>query len=163
MLGGAIVSLGIWSLLGNGAMARTFEFKVRPLLTSSSNASPCPDRVIAYETPKPYQEGGYSTDGMVNLSAIATNISLSKSDPFSATWVGTLKEGFKNCRAAAGIANVDSAPYPHHSYMRLQFLEGKVYFILDMTGLQDANGYTTQILEKTMRAANPRWNWGGTD
>jgi hypothetical protein len=84
-------------------------------------------------------------------------------DPFSVTWVGTLKPQFKNCQAAAGMTTLDGQPFSKHSYLRLHFLKGKVYFILDMTGLRDANDYTTVILKKDIVKGNPRWTWGGTD
>jgi hypothetical protein len=42
-------------------------------------------------------------------------------------------------------------------------LNGKVYFILDMTGLGDLNDFTPVILKKDIFQGNPRWRWGGTD
>jgi len=45
----------------------------------------------------------------------------------------------------------------------MRLLDGKAYFILDMTGLQDVNELTPVILYQGMRQANPRWSWGGTD
>lgn len=123
----------------------------------------CPDKVVAYETPRPYREGGYETDGMVMLQAIATQISVMQTDPFSVTWVGTLKPEFQACRATAGMSLLDAQPYNGHSYLRMRLLDGKAYFILDMTGLRDANNFTPVILEKGVQQANPRWTWGGTD
>lgn len=58
---------------------------------------------------------------------------------------------------------VDAQTYEKHSYLRLRFLDGKVYAVLDMTGLQDANQFTPVILFKGMKQGNPRWTWGGTD
>jgi hypothetical protein len=58
---------------------------------------------------------------------------------------------------------VDGSPYKDHSYLRLRILRGKVYFILDMTGVRDANGFTSAILNTKVVQGNPRWTWGGTD
>jgi hypothetical protein len=32
-----------------------------------------------------------------------------------------------------------------------------------MTGVRDANGFTSTVIEHTLRDGNPRWRWGGTD
>jgi len=123
----------------------------------------CPQKVIAYQTPQPYREGGYAVDGMVNLSAIATNITLSPKASFSATWVGTLKPQYRNCKGTAGMVRLEGEDSTGPSYLRLQMEQGKAKVILDMTGLQDANGYTAQILKTSIQQGNPRWTWGGTD
>lgn len=143
------------------AVASTIELQLHA--ASDPSLMRCPDKVIAYETPRPYREGGYQTDGMVALQAIATQISIMQTDPFSVTWVGTLKPQFQTCRATAGMSLVDAQPYNEHSYLRLRLLDGKAYFILDMTGMRDANNFTPVILYKGTRQANPRWTWGGTD
>jgi len=149
------------SMRSSGAAAETFELKPRPLIDAQQQVR-CPEKVLAYQTAKPYQEGSFAWDGMVALGAIATQVSLFKVDPFSVTWVGTLKSPFQNCRATAGIFKVDGQP-SEQSYLRMQFLKGKVYFILDMTGLSDANSLTTAILRHDVVQGNPRWGWGGTD
>ncbi len=151
---------GTITVLASPTLARTIELK---LLPTNGPAQNCPTKVIAYETPQPYQEGGYATDGMVQLQAIATNIAITQTSPFSVTWTGTLKPEFRNCEATAGITTLDSEPYSGHSYLRLQLWEGKARAILDMTGMRDANDYTTVILNKTLRNGDPRWTWGGTD
>lgn len=142
-------------------LATTIELK--PYAVGDPRGMSCPAKVMAYQTAQPYREGGYAWDGMVNLQAIATPLSLSQTDLFSATWVGTLKPPYQNCRAAAGMAVVDGKPYTGHSYLRMRFVNGKVYFMLDMTGMQDANNLTPAILQKTIVKNNPRWTWGGTD
>lgn len=152
---------GLLSTIGTTAIASTLE--MRPHVTLDSSPNSCPAKVIAYQTPRPYQEGGYSTDGMVQLQAIATQIEIAQVDAYSVTWVGTLKAPFAACKATAGITAIDSTPYTEHSYLRLRFQNGKVYFILDMTGLRDANSYTPVILNRELRQGNPRWRWGGTD
>lgn len=154
-----VLSLGFLTFLSAPVLASTIEFRLHP----SDPIMSCPEKVIAYQTGQPYREGGYQTDGMVNLQAVATQISIAQTDPFSVTWVGTLKPQFQNCRATAGMSFVDGQRYSEHSYLRMRLLDRKAYFILDMTGMQDANELTPVILDKGMRQANPRWTWGGTD
>jgi hypothetical protein len=158
------VGLGI-GLLGLGAieaMAGTLELKPFPL-TDAPPTVRCPQKIAASETSSPYQEGGYTLNGNVALGAIATQIAVAKVDPFSVTWVGTLKPPFQSCRAGAGIFKADGQPSTGTSHLRMQFLGGKVYFILDMTGMQDANGFTPTILKHGVVKGNPQWRWGGTD
>jgi hypothetical protein len=155
-----LLGTALLSLANPSAFAKTVELQPHPL---SEPTVTCPKKVMAYETPKPYREGGFETDGMVDLSAIATQITIGSVDPFSVTWVGTLKPQFKNCKAGAGMTTLDAQTFSEHSYLRMRFLNGKVYFILDMTGLRDANNFTTVILKKDIVKGNPRWTWGGTD
>lgn len=140
--------------------AETIELQVFPVNGPDQN---CPEKVIAYQTLRPYQEGGYSRDGMVNLNAIATNITLSPEAPYSTTWVGTLKPQYRNCKGTAGMIKIDGKEHIGPSYIRLQMLQGKATVILDMTGIRDVNGFTTQIIKSSLRQGNPRWTWGGTD
>ncbi len=100
---------------------------------------------------------------MIHLSAIATNINLSEANDFSATWTGTLKPEYANCVGTAGITEVDGDPFQGNSYIRVQMAEGQAKVILDMTGMGDANGFTSSIVDQTLRDGNPRWAWGGTD
>jgi hypothetical protein len=157
----ALLGIGLLSVYGAGAAATTIE--LHPHALGSPQEVRCPDKVIAYQTAKPYQEGNYTWDGMANLGAIATQISVAKVDPFSVTWVGTLRPPFQSCQASAGMFKVDGQPFSGHSYLRMQFLKRKVYFILDMTGMRDANDLTTAILRYSVAGGNPRWQWGGTD
>ena len=152
--------LSLVSSLGAAAFATTFELAVLPLNGPDLG---CPEQLIAFETARPRSPGGYATDGMIQLSAIATNISATQRDDFSATWVGTLKPEFRNCEASAGISTVDGEDFSGHSYLRVQLIEGQAKVVLDMTGLPDANNFTSTLLEQTMRDGNPRWAWGGTD
>jgi len=150
------ISLGIsWT-----AVAETIELQVFP---ANGPEQSCPQQVIAYQTGQPYQEGGYATDGMVDLSEIATDIILAPEEPFSATWIGTLKPQYRNCEGTAGMFKSDDKENTGPSYIRLQMFQGKAKVILDMTGMQDANGLTTQIINSGLRQGNPRWTWGGTD
>ena len=68
----------LWSLplsllmnLGATAFATTIKLNVLPL---NGVERGCPERLIAYETLQPYREGGYTINGTINLSEIATNI-----------------------------------------------------------------------------------------
>jgi hypothetical protein len=155
------VSVSLLSLISFSAIASTIE--MQPRLAGDPAKIRCPNKVVVTQIPQPYREGGYEIDGSVKLQAIATQIAVAQVDPFSVTWVGTLKPPFQNCKATAGITVVDGQPFQEHSYLRLRFLNGKVYFILDMTGLQDANNFTPVILKKDVFQGNPRWRWGGTD
>ncbi len=152
--------LGLLSSLGSAAFARTINLKVLPLNAPSRG---CPTALVAYETSRPQTLGGYAIDGMIQLQAIATNISATQRDQFSATWVGTLKPEYSNCTASAGMSMVDGVVYPGNSYLRVQMTGGQVKVVLDMTGMPDANDFTATLLEQTVRDGNPRWAWGGTD
>ena len=159
----ALLALSCMGLLSAPAWGRTFELRTLPLLTRSDRMAQCPDKVLAYETPRPYQEGSYTIDGSVGLTAIATNIVIGRSNAFRTIWVGNLKPPYRDCLATAGISAVDGIPYAGHSYMRLQYRDGMVFFILDMTGKPDANQYTATILHRLVQNSNPRWTWGGSD
>ena len=153
--------LSLLSSLGASAFAKTIEMRVLPLLDGPTTG--CPESLTAYETLRPPSPGGYATDGMIQLSAIATDIAVAQRDPFSATWTGTLKPEYRNCQASAGMSVVDGETFAGHAYIRTQMINGDVTVILDMTGMRDANNYTATIINQTMRDGNPRWAWGGTD
>lgn len=155
-----LLALPIGLTVSHAAKAETIELKVYPV---NGPAQGCPKSVIAYQTRQPYQEGGYATDGMVSLSAIATQITLAPEQPFSATWIGTLKPQYRNCEGTAGMFKIDGKEHTGPSFIRLQLIKGKAKVILDMTGMRDVNGFTTQIIKSGLRQGNPRWTWGGTD
>jgi len=154
------LALPVSLMLPKAAIAETIELQVFPI---NGPEQGCPQKVIAYQTLQPYQEGGYARDGMVHLNAIATNITLTPEAPYSATWIGTLKPQYRNCEGTAGMFKIDGKEHTGPSYIRLQMHKGEVKVILDMTGLQDINGYTTQVINQSLRQGNPRWTWGGTD
>jgi hypothetical protein len=141
--------------------AATLE--LQPLPLGGLQQGRCPAKVVVQQSGEPYQEGSFAWNGTAALGAIATQVKVAKVDPFSVTWVGILKPPFQGCRASAGIVKVDSQKFSTHSYLRMQFLNGKVYFILDMTGLEDPNGLTMAILRHETVKDNPHWRWGGTD
>ena len=155
------LAAGLLGCGGSAAIASTIQMETYS--SGEPQQGQCPKKVVAYQTPQLYREGGFATDGMVRLSDIATQVAVAQTDPFSVTWVGNLKPAFQSCQATAGMAVVDGSPYTDHSYLRLRILGGKVHFILDMTGVRDANGFTAVILSKKVVQGNPRWTWGGTD
>ena len=152
--------LSLLSNLGSAALARKADLTVLPSVESGVG---CPEQLVAYETPQPSSPGGYATDGMIQLREIATDISVSQANDFMVTWVGTLNPEYADCEATAGITNLDGEAFQGHSYIRVQIGDGQAKAILDMTGVSDANGFTSVIIYQGMREGNPRWTWGGTD
>jgi hypothetical protein len=143
------------------AQAQPMEMQVYPALNAPMG--PCPEKLTLTEQPQPYREGSYAIDGKANLSQFADRFTIASSDEFSVTWVGTLKPAYRQCKATARIVKSGTEAYLGHSYLRLRFTGGKVYLILDMTGLSDASGFTATILRKGVREGNPTWSWGGSD
>lgn len=152
--------LGLVSNLGAAALANTIEMSVLP---TNGPIAACPEGLIAHETSQPYFEGGYATDGMIKLRDVATNIRLLQSDDFSTTWVGRLKPEYRHCEASGAMDSIDGEAFQGNSYIRIQLVDGQIRAILDMTGMSDANGFTTVITFKGLREGNPRWTWAGTD
>ena len=152
--------LSLLTSLGSAVHATTIELNVLPTLASTGT---CPDHLIAHETSRPRVAGGYSRDGMIKLRDIATAVRVARSDPFSTTWVATLKPEFRDCEGTAIINAIDDEPYEGHSYLQVQLAAGEVTAILDMTGIPDANGFTSTLLFGGLRQGNPRWTWGGSD
>lgn len=153
--------LSLVSNLGSIALARKADLTVLPSLESPEKS--CPENLVVYETPQPFSPGGFATDGMIQLREIATDIRVSQADQFSVIWTGTLKPEYANCEATAGITLFDGEAYGDSSYVRVQISDGTARAILDMTGIADANGFTSVIIFHGMREGNPRWTWGGTD
>jgi hypothetical protein len=139
------------------------EFRVFPALERSAPRNACPTTITVTEQPRPYREGGYTIDGIANLKYLASNFAIASSDDFSVTWVGQLNPQYRQCKATAGMVKARGDAYSGPSYLRLRFVQGKVYLILDMTGMSDANEYTTVIIRKALQNGNPTWAWGGTD
>ena len=79
------------------------------------------------------------------------------------TWVANLQVKYRRCKGTAGITKYNDEQFEGHSYLRMRFENGKVYLILDMTGMRDANGLTPVILNRSVKNGNPVWTWGGTD
>jgi hypothetical protein len=154
------LSLSILSSLGSAAWGMTLQLNLLPTLDSTGQ---CPDQLIAYETLRPYSEGGYARDGMMPLTDIATDVQLTASDGFSATWRGTLKPPYRDCEGSAIINSLDGEAFSGQSYLRVQLADGQATVVLDMTGIPDTNGFTSTLLASEIRDGNPRWAWGGTD
>ena len=123
----------------------------------------CPSEITLTQASRPYYEGGYTIDGSASLSWLAQAFTLEKSDEFSATWVAKLQNKYRNCHATARVTKVNGEIVERHSYLRMRFVNNNVYLILDMTGMNDANGLTPVILKKDVKDGNPVWTWGGTD
>ncbi len=123
----------------------------------------CPTEIAIAETPRPYQEGGYTIDGIASLSWLARTFKIEQSDNFSVIWAGKLQPKYANCRASASISKMDGEDFTGHSYLRMRLIDKKAYLILDMTGMRDANDLTTVILQKGVKSGNPTWTWGGSD
>ena len=160
------------SWVGLGALALTL------LITTPAKAAPlelqvfkaldgvtirCPEKVVVNEQPEPYREGSYTIDGSANLSQLTDRMSIAAVDDFSVIWSGTLKPAYRQCKATARVVKNSNEASTEHPYLRLRFTGGKVYLILDMTGMSDANAFTTVILRRGVRNGNPFWSWGGTD
>ncbi|HEY9888194.1 MAG TPA: hypothetical protein V6D02_07315, partial [Candidatus Obscuribacterales bacterium] len=79
------------------------------------------------------------------------------------TWVGVLKPEYRNCEASAIINRIDDEVYVGHSYLQVQLVAGQATVTFDITGIPDANGFTSTLLLGGLRDGNPRWTWGGTD
>ncbi|MEH1954360.1 MAG: hypothetical protein V7L02_01125 [Nostoc sp.] len=159
-------SIGLLSLLSTWRVQAQNQSQKIELKVYSENEQKqsCPDKVIVTEKPHPYQEGSFSTDGSINLSAYASNISVQTSNSFSVTWVGTLKPRYAKCFASAGMTKIDGQDYSEHlNYLRMHFVKGKVYFILDLAGGSDPNNYPLVVLNNSFKNGNPTWTWGGSD
>ena len=145
------------------AHAANLDLEVFKAIDTQDPNVRCPAKVVVTETPQPYREGSFAIDGTANLSAIANGFTISSSDDFSVTWVGRLKPKYSQCKATARIVKSDNEDFSGHSYLRMRFVGGKAYLILDMTGMSDVNRLTTAILKKSVRGDKPIWSWGGTD
>ncbi|MEM9907355.1 MAG: hypothetical protein AAF921_20260 [Cyanobacteria bacterium P01_D01_bin.44] len=152
--------LSLLSSLGATVFATTIELEVLPTLR---NEGTCPTQLIAHETARPYTEGSFSQDGMIKLRDIATNVRVASSNTFSTTWVATLKPQFRDCQGTAIIDRIDGEAYERHSYLQVQLGNGQVMATLNMTGIPDANGFTSTLIFGGLRDGNPRWTWGGSD
>jgi hypothetical protein len=129
--------------------------------SNAANAN-CPQKVIVTEQNAPYYEGGYTINGSAKLNSFAEPFTISNTDPFSVTWVANLKPTFNKCIAAGSI--VTSGEDKNSDFhLRVRFSGGKVFLILDMTGLKDANNFFPVITKKGVTAGNPTWSWSGTD
>jgi hypothetical protein len=152
------------SIFTNPSFAAPNNIKLSVYPRDSGGTFPlCPTEVSLTQTPRPYAEGGYTTDGSASLGWFAREFRIEKSDEFSVTWVANLQVKYRSCKGTAGITKYNDEQFEGHSYLRMRFENGKVYLILDMTGMRDANGLTPVILNRSVKNGNPVWTWGGTD
>ncbi len=136
--------------------------RVYPMLERTAQPGKCPKEVKVMIQPSPYREGGYDSSGKAQLQQIGEAVEFEASDRFSVTWRARLKPEFRSCVATAGLVENKDAPMSS-SLLRMRFVNGNAYFILDTTGISDINGYTMVILQQKIEAGNPSWRWGGTD
>lgn len=159
VLASLLPPLACWAGTGH---AGSLELQVAPLI-SRTPGGPCPQTLTLIETLQPYREGSYGVNGRAPLEALASNWQVASRDPFSVTWVGTLRPAYRRCQASAGIVRADNQPYREHSYLRLRLLGGQAQLILDMSGRRDPNNYTPVILSAGISQGQPVWSWGGSD
>jgi hypothetical protein len=158
---GAIAQL---SLFANPIFAEPnrLTLSVYPLNTRD-NSPICPTELSLTQVSRPYYEGGYTIDGSASLGWFARSFKIEAGDQFSVTWVAKLQNKYQNCQASASISKVNDENFQGHSYLRMRFINGNAYLILDMTGIRDANGLTPVIIKKDVKNGNPIWSWAGTD
>jgi hypothetical protein len=161
LLGMAVIALSVLPIVP--AHAANLELQVFKAIDAQTEKTRCPDKVTVTETSRPYREGGYTIDGTANLKAIADAFTIASSDDFSVTWVAKLKPQFSRCKGTARVVKSNNEASSEHSHLRMRFVGGQVFLILDMTGQNDANNLTPAIIRKTVRNGNPVWSWGGTD
>ena len=163
ILGASIVLLPLLSNLSVPAQNQSQKIGLK-VYSQNEQKQSCPEKVIVTEQSRPYQEGSFTKDGSVNLSAYASNILVLSSNEFSVTWVGKLKPRYAKCLASASMTKVDGEDYSENlNYLRMHFVKGKVYFILDLAGGSDPNDYSLVVVNKSLKNGNPTWSWGGTD
>jgi hypothetical protein len=153
-----LLSLGVAipvCFLSIPAQAEQVVLQVYP--SSDAPDSGCPKQVSVTEETKGY-EGGFTVKGRADLKSLAEPFSIVDRGAFSVTWAAKLNPKYRRCKATAG-ASADRGLY----HLRMRFIDGKVFLILDMTGVADANGFTSSILSQSVRDGNPIWQWGGTD
>jgi hypothetical protein len=126
------------------------------------DAGKCPQKVIVTETVQ-VQPGSYSYNGRANFSAFAKPFRISSSDKHSVTWSARLKPSFRSCIATGKVVREGNKTKNLHNHLRIRFIQGRVFLILDMTGNRDINGFTTGIIKKSIVGGNPHWSWGGSD
>jgi hypothetical protein len=159
-LGLLSTSLFSSSVLAQSPM-RTETLQVYPMVNVAQ--SKCPKEVKVTIQPGPYREGGSESKGKAQLTAISETVQFEASDRFSTTWRARLKPQYRSCIGTAGLLTTQSKLVSPSSLMRMRFIDGNAYFVVDTTGLSDVNGYTLSILRQNIEAGNPIWSWGGTD
>ncbi|BBC24817.1 hypothetical protein [Pseudanabaena sp. ABRG5-3] len=142
--------------------AESLKLKVHPTVRNA-NESICPKEVVVSQKVRPNVQAAYILDGTAQLRWLADQFKIVASNEFSVVWGAKLQPKYQNCHAAAGLSSADRGGLQQHSFLRMQFTEGNVYLILDMTAMYDPNGYMPTILKQEVKDGNPIWSWGGTD
>ena len=140
--------------------AQVQTLRVYPMIERVPPPGKCPKEVKVMIQPSPYREGSYDSYGKAQLQQIAEAVEFEGSDRFSVTWRARLKPEYRSCVGTAGLVENKGIS---SSLLRMRFLNGNAYFILDTTGISDINGYTILIFQQRIDAGNPSWRWGGSD
>ena len=112
--------------------------RVYPMIERAPQPGKCPKEVKVMIQPSPYREGSYDSYGKAQLREIAEAVEFDGSDRFSVTWRARLKPQYRSCVGTAGlIENKDAAM--SRSLLRMRFLNGNAYFILDTTEIGRAH------------------------
>jgi hypothetical protein len=149
--------------LSSGRSVQAAQVEVGIFKSSENPQANCPQKAILTEQNAPYYAGGYTINGQAKLDSFAGPFTIAYSDPFSVTWVATLKPAYSKCKATGRIVKEGNETFNFQSHLRLRFIDGKVFLILDMTGISDANSFTSVIVKKGVSTGNPTWTWAGTD
>jgi hypothetical protein len=146
-----------------GLSANAAQVELSVYKSSNAPEANCPQKVIVTEQNAPYYEGGYTINGSAKFNSFAEPFTISTTDAFSVTWVANLKPAFRKCIAGGSIVKSGGEDKNSDSHLRIRFTGGKVFLILDMTGLKDANNFFPVIIKKGVTAGNATWSWAGTD
>jgi hypothetical protein len=152
MLGATIILLPLLSNLSASAQtkSRTIDLKINPEYQQKQS---CPNTVRIIETPQPWQDGGFATDGYAtNLNSIVSNLTVGASNESKVTWVGKLKPKYVKCSGSASSEK-----------FKIRFVKGNAYFTLNLAGKRDPNNLSLVVGEKGVKNGNPTWTWGGSD
>jgi len=149
-------------VLLSGATVRATSVEMGVFKSVDAPDARCPVRVVLTENSQPY-EGGYKVTGQAKLGWLTGPFAIAATDPFSVTWVAPLKAEYRQCQATGRIVKYDGEASDSHPYLRLRFTGGKLFLILDMTGMSDANGFTPVITNKDVLTGAAVWTWAGSD
>jgi hypothetical protein len=151
------------SSLVASAYPSQMELQIFPAPNRKATNPICPKKVTITETPRPNIQAAYIIDGIAKLDEIAERFSVFAVDDFSVTWAAKLKPKYLDCYATGRVLKVNGDERQGHFRLRLRLVEGKVFLILDITGVLDLNELTTSIYDYGVKDGNPIWAWGGTD
>lgn len=151
LLGAGIIILPLFSNLSANAQTKSTITELK-ISSGYQNKQSCPDKIRIVDTPQPYREGSFATDGYANLNSIASNVTVAKSYKSSVTWVGKLKPKYAKCSGST-----DKGEF------KTSFSKGKIYFTLNVGNQLDPNKQALQVIKKGVNNGNPTWTWAGSD